>query len=181
MIVFDTETTGLVKPLAYPIDQQPHIIEFAAIKLNDETLEEVSRLEFLVKPPEGIKLDKDVMEITKLTDDVLANEKSFINYYPQLVDFFIGERTMVGQNLAFDRNMMFFELKRLSLGLKFPWCPVHICTVERSFELKGYRMKLSELHELATGKPHDHNAHRAMADVEATVSCVKFLRTKGLL
>ena len=38
MIIFDTETTDLVKPGLVPLEDQPHIIEFAGIKLDDFTL-----------------------------------------------------------------------------------------------------------------------------------------------
>ena len=36
MILFDTETTGLVQAYATPLADQPHIIEFAALKLSDK-------------------------------------------------------------------------------------------------------------------------------------------------
>ena len=66
MIVFDTETTGLPAADAAPLAKQPHIIEFAAIKLDEDTLEEVSRLEFLSKPP--IDLPPIITKITGITD-----------------------------------------------------------------------------------------------------------------
>lgn len=46
-IVFDTETTGLLKPESAPLSEQPQIIEFAGIKVDFDTLEEIDRLEFL--------------------------------------------------------------------------------------------------------------------------------------
>lgn len=177
MIVFDTETTGLVKKGNVPLHEQPHIIEFAAIKLNDETLEEKERIQFLCKPP--VKIDAVITNITGLDDEKLMNEKPFSAYLEQLQKFFFGEWTLVAHNLPFDRNMMAFEMKRLNKGTMFPWPPEHICTVERSYDINGYRLNLTKLHALATGEDHINNAHRAMNDVEALVKCIKYLRGLG--
>ena len=49
MILFDLETTGLPKAEGSDLDMQPSIIEFGAIKLDDD-LEETARMEFLCNP-----------------------------------------------------------------------------------------------------------------------------------
>lgn len=178
MIIFDTETTGFAKGDAVPLKQQPQIIEFAGIKLDPETLEEVERLEFLANP--GIKLPSKIVEITGITDDLLKDELPFSASYGKLASFFLGETTLVAHNLDFDRKMMFFELARLGRQLQFPWPPRHICTVEKSYSLHGYRLSLAKLYKEATGEEFE-GAHRAMADTEALVACVKWMREKGLL
>jgi len=179
MIVFDTETTGLVKASAVPLDQQPHIIEFAGIKLDDDSLEEIDRIQFLCKPP--VKLDAKITEITGLTDKDLEDKPPFSHYLPDLQKFFFKEWKMLAHNLSFDRSMMGLELKRLNKLPNFPWPPEHICTVERSYDINGHRLNLTKLHQLATGQDHINNAHRAMNDVEALVVCVKWLREQGRL
>ena len=57
MIVFDLETTGLPKAEGSDLDMQPRIIEFGAIKV-DDNLEEVDRLEFFCNP--GHELDPQI-------------------------------------------------------------------------------------------------------------------------
>ena len=49
MIVFDLETTGLPKAEGSDLDIQPRIIEFGAIKVDDD-FNEVGRLQFLCSP-----------------------------------------------------------------------------------------------------------------------------------
>lgn len=179
MIIFDTETTGLVKPKAIPLDQQPKIIEFAAVKLDDDSLDEVDSLEFLVNPKQP--LSNTIINITNITDHMLTEAKPFSFYYQQLVDFFLGERVLVAHNVAFDRDLLTFELERIGRLNLFPWPPTHKCTVELSMSLKGYRLKLGQLYELAFGKAFK-DQHRAMADTRALVEVVHWLRTeKGLL
>lgn len=178
MIVFDTETTNLVLPELVALEEQPQIIEFAGIKLDDITLEEVERIEFLVNP--GIDLPDIIKEITHISDDMLKDQPFFAEYYHDLVNFFIGERTMVAHNLEFDKNMLKFELMRIGKEFAFPWPATQVCTVAASFPIRNKRMHLSDLHEHCTGHGFK-DAHRAMADTEALVRCVKWLHENSML
>lgn len=178
MIVFDTETTNLVAPDAAPVEQQPYIVEFAGIKLDDKTLKEVDRLQFLVKPKVPIPLES--IQITGITNEMIKNEKPLAAYFPALVDFFFGCRTAVAHNLSFDMTVFRHEFARLGKLTAFPYPPEQICTVERTLQLKGYRLNLGALHRELTGKELKE-AHRAMVDVEALVRCVRALRKKGLM
>ena len=105
MIVFDLETTGLPKAEGSDLDMQPRIIEFGAIKL-DKDLEEVDRLEFFCNP--GHELDPQIIKITGITDEMLKDEKPFVANYLSLCEFFLGEKTIVAQNLPFDRKILKF-------------------------------------------------------------------------
>lgn len=181
MILFDTETTGLVEPMATPLSKQPHIIEFAAIRLDDRTLEEddpEDYVHFLCKPP--IPLPEIITKITGLTDKDLAGEKPFAAYYPDLCQFFFGEEKICAHNLPFDRSLLTFELMRMDRLTQFPWPYKHICTVDCSLSIKGRRMKQEELYLMATGKPADQT-HRALDDVRQLAEVVRWLRTKDLI
>lgn len=177
MIVFDTETTGLLLPSHVPLNKQPKIIEFAAIKLDDD-MNEIDELEFLVNPEES--LDDDIIRITGLTDNDLIGEPTFPNFYETLVAFFLGESDLTAHNVTFDARMLSCELSRIDKRLKFPWPPNHICTVEASYGINNHRLKLMDLHEHLFGEPFKE-AHRAMNDVRALVRCVKEMRVRGML
>jgi DNA polymerase III alpha subunit (gram-positive type) len=172
MIVFDTETTGLPLAMTAPLTKQPEIIEFAGIKLDDETYEEIDRLEFLVKPVKPIT--PFITNITKITNEMVEDAKPFAGHVAELSNFFLGEKSMCAHNVAFDRNMLNIEMMRLGRVLNFPWPPNHICTVEKSYYIHNRRMKMGDLHEHATGEVFE-NAHRAMPDTEALVRCVRWL------
>lgn len=177
MIVWDTETTGLPKPQVAPLEEQPKIIEFAAIRLDNKTLKEVARYEFMCNP--GEKLEPIITKITGIKDSDLADKRPFGAFYQDLCEFFFAEREMAAHNIAFDRSLLTFDLMRLDKLTQFPWPIKHLCTVEASFSIKNRRLKLSELHEIAMGRPHK-DAHRAMADVEALADCCRWLRKKGM-
>lgn len=178
MIIFDTETTDLVMPDLVPLDQQPRIVEFAGIKLDDITLEEVERLEFLVNP--GIIMSDEVIAIHHISNENVERMPSFAARYHDLCNFFIGESTLVAHNLDFDKSLLKFELMRIGKEFAFPWPYKQICTVEASFGINNKRMGLSKLHKHAIGEDFE-DAHRAMPDTEALVRCVRWLREQGMM
>lgn len=178
LIVFDNETTGLALPNTAPLANQPHIIEFAAVKLDMITLEEVDRMEFLCRPPSLNLITPEITNITKITQDMVKDLPPFVAHLPKLQSFFFGVQSMVAHNVGFDRDMLSFELRRLQKMREFPWPVNHICTVERSYDIKGHRLNLAKLHMELTGETFE-GAHRAMADVEALVRCVKKLREQA--
>lgn len=178
MIVWDTETTGLVKAKATRLSDQPKIIEFAAIKLDDITLDEVGRIEMLIDPQ--MPLPEFIVKNIKITDAMVKGKGTFAKHLPAISDFFIGERNSAAHNHAFDSNMLNFELSRLDKLTKFPWPPNQICTVEASYPMRRFRLNLTKLHLELFGKEFA-SAHRAMADVEALARCTKELIKKGFI
>lgn len=177
-IIFDTETTGLPNAEAAPLSSQPHIIEFAAIKVDDE-LNEIERLEFLCNP--GVHISDKITEITRLTNADLEDKPPFEHYISRLNKLFLGTNNLIAHNLAFDRNLLKFELLRLNRLTAFPWPPNQICTVEKTFHIHGYRLNLNKLHTELIGTEHVNGAHRAMADVEALLRCVTALTSKSII
>jgi DNA polymerase III epsilon subunit-like protein len=190
LIIFDTETTGLINPHATDIKKQPQIIEFAAIKF-DDNLSELSRIQFLCNPGDLIDVcstrvsDRTkpgtIQRITGINDEMLADEKPFKYHYQKLCDFFLGSDSILAHNCPFDCNMLGYELTRIGKHFMFPWPSKRIDTVDLTMSFRGHRLKLEQLHEMATGSK-EYNAHRAMADVEALFTVVKWLvKDKGIV
>lgn len=173
MIVIDTETTGLTLPEVSPLSSQPHIIEYAAIKLNDKTLREVDRLEFLCKPP--ISISRFITNLTGISNQLVKDEHEFAYHYDELFDFCSGEKIWVAHNAQFDLDIMKYSLRRIGKEHSFPYPKRYICTVQETYFIDGARKNLSSLIKLATGK-EQVDAHRAMPDVEGLVKVVKWLR-----
>jgi len=177
MIILDTETTGLPKPSAAGLDAQPHIIEFAAVKVDVRNMKIIDRIEFLCKPP--IVLPKDVPKWSGITEAMLEGKPSFGSHFEELAQFFLAESEGVAHNAAFDFALMEFEMTRArKMGL-FPWPMRRICTVEATHHIKNHRIKLGDLYKMATGK-EIQNAHRAMGDVESLYEIVCWMHKKGM-
>ena len=175
-IIFDTETTGLPKSSIIPLQQHPKIIEFAAIKIDDTTLEEVGRLEFLCNPKQ--RLDPVITKLTGIKDSDLVDKEELSFYWKQIGKLMLGEKYIIAHNAAFDTYMLKTEFSRLQLWPAFPKPMRSICTVNQTLKIKGYRLKLGLLYEHLTGKIMP-TGHRAMIDVEALTECVRILIKKG--
>lgn len=174
--IFDTETTGLLKPSPAPLEQQPEIIEFYSCVI-DEDFNLIRELETLIKPSIP-KLPDIIPKITGITDDMLIGQPSFLDVYPDLARFMTGVDMIVAHNLEFDAQMMANELLRIGKLIQFPWPRHHVCTVVKSIGVRGHRLKLSDLYEEATGKEFK-DAHRAKQDVRGLFAGFRFLVQKG--
>lgn len=170
-ILFDTETSGLLKTSANDINEQPYIIEIYCAKI-DEEYNLVDEFESFVKPP--IQIDKEITKITGITPEMLEDAPNFRAIYKDLALFFEGTHEMIAHNLPFDRSMVANELIRINKLINFPWPIKHTCTVEKSMGIEQRRLNLTTLHEYATGKPLA-NAHRAKDDVFGLVRAYHWL------
>lgn len=177
MIILDTETTGLTGVSALDLAQQPFIIEFAALKLNDTSLEEEDSLTFFCKPPLQA-LDPVITKITGITWDMIKNKEPFVYHVEDVADFFLGEKILVAHNLPFDRALLEYELKRIGREFMFPWPSKHLCTVELTHDIQGKPSKQEFLYEHYVGKPANQT-HRAIDDVRQLATIVRHIRKEG--
>ena len=179
-IIFDTETTGLIKPGASDIKDQPYITEIycSKVQILKEELVVMDTFHRLVKPP--IPITEEITRITGITNEQLASEKTFPEIRKDLSEFFTGADTMVAHNLPFDRSMLANELLRCGKVLNFPWPVNHVCTVEKTLHIEQRRMSLQNLHIHLFGKGFE-NAHRANIDVEALSRCYEELVKTGVI
>lgn len=180
MIIFDTETTGLPAKDEQPLQEHPEIIEFAGIKVDDETLEEISRFEFLCKPllPIPPELTKKVHGIS---DEMVENSPPFKVYLKEMCEFFTGEKTLVAHNTPFDIYMLYTELRRIDKVCMFPWPMHNVCTMEKTMHLKGgKRTSLDFLCKHYLDIEKRKGSHRAMVDVEDLLNVIKCMRKDGI-
>ena len=175
IIVFDTETTGLLKPRAAGIESQPYIIEFYGVALNED-FNILGEFETYVKPP--IPIPDYITKITHIDDKMVADAPSFGEVAEDIFNLFDGSTEMVAHNLAYDKSVLGNELIRQGCK-EFPFPEIETCTVQKSMSLEQRRISLSRLHELLLGKTFK-DAHRAKVDVHALVRCYFEMRERGM-
>ena len=175
IIIVDTETTGLTRPVPTDIKFQPFVTEIYACAM-DEDFNFLGEFESMVKPP--IPISKEITKITGITDADVADAPSFFEIYDDLYNFFCGADIIVGQNIMFDINVIHYELMRHDLDKKFCWAKRNICTIESSYHYKNKRLNLTKLHEFLFGEDFE-DSHRAKGDVMATVRCFIELVKRG--
>lgn len=172
-LVYDNETTGLLKPQVSDLAQQPKIIEFAVVAI-DQSYERVSEHSWLINP--GEEITPEITKITGLTNDDLRGKPRFIEVLPEIEQVFLGVTRVMAHNLPFDWGMLTNELKRIGREFAFPYPPQQVCTVQLASDLIfGRRAKMTELYEKTLGKPLAQT-HRALDDVNALVEIISAQR-----
>lgn len=160
--LFDTETTGLLKPSIVPVEQQPRIIEFGlAIVENKEIVKEYN---WLINPEQEISAE--ITKITGIKNEDLTWQKTFIDLYQEIENTFIGVDVLICHNAHFDVSMLSNELKRIDKFENFPIPETIICTVLHYKALFGHRPKLQDIYKHFVGEKLEQT-HRAIDDVKA--------------
>lgn len=168
-LVYDNETTGLLKPEVSDLSQQPKIIEFAVVAI-DQSYDRLSEHSWLIHPGEDIT--PEITKITGLKNEDLRGKPSFIQVLPEIEQVFLGKHRVMAHNLPFDWGMLTNELKRVGREYAFPYPPIQQCTVQLASDLIfGRRAKMTELYEKTLGKPLAQT-HRALDDVNALVEII---------
>lgn len=182
MIIFDTETTGLITNSVIPGSRQPRIIQLFCLKLDDDNFAEIDSFNApLINP--CVPIEPEATKVHGVTDEMVKAKDvpTFEALYKPLAKFFLGEKELVAHNLAFDRDVLYYELLRLNKSLQFPWPPNHVCTVEQTEHIRGYRLKLGDLYEYLFNEKFA-DAHNAEADVRALARCyIELVEAKGFI
>lgn len=172
-LVYDNETTGLLKPQVSDLSEQPKIIEFAVVCI-DQSYDRISEHSWMIHP--GEEITPLITKITGITNDDLRGKPRFIEVLPEIEAAFLGKHRVMAHNLPFDWGMLTNELKRIGREFAFPYPPEQQCTVQLGSDLiYGRRAKMTELYEDTMGKPLAQT-HRALDDVNALVEIISARR-----
>lgn len=176
MLIFDTETTGLVDNMSTRLEKQAEIIEFCGIAIDPADGKITEEFDQLIRPT--IPITEEITKLNNINNEMVRNAPTFKFLAGDIRDLIERSDCVVAHNAAFDRDMVNIEFARLG-QTKIAW-PRIICTIEATLHIKGYRLSLSALHEHLFGVAFD-GAHRAKADVEALARIVVELTKNGIM
>ncbi len=150
-VCLDLETTGLDP-------KKDKIIEIGAVRVRSGEITE--RMETLVNP--GRMLPSRIVELTGICDSQLTDAPDITKVLPELLDF-IGEDILLGHGVLFDYS--FVKKAAVNQRLTFEKKGIDTLKIARKF-LDGLESR--SLAFLCKHFGIAHNAHRALADAEAT-------------
>ena len=165
IVIFDTETTGLLLPDNAPLTDQPKIIEICAIRIN-EGFEILGEVNTFINP--GELITKEITQITGITYSDVRDAPDFSEVADRIADIIGSADLAIAHNIAFDNGMLANEFKRI--GGHAPRAKRDLCTVDHLRSYYGHRINLSNLYYKMYGKYF--KAHRAKSDVNALIACV---------
>jgi DNA polymerase III epsilon subunit-like protein len=178
VLIFDTETTGLIKHSQVPLAQQPFIIELGVILWERPEPKargngNVTEASWLFHP--GVKLDSVITKITGLTDHDLEGQPTFAEKANDVASMFAQADVAVAHNFEFDYRMVSNELTRCAFP-HFPWPKMTMCTVRQYEHVFGHRPTLQQLylHVLGTSLAQ---THRALDDCRAVLEIMQHDRS----
>lgn len=161
--VINLRATGTIENNSTRSNRQPEVIEFAAIGVNWDVTKISYSYQMLIRPlrwrhvPERKPFSAHAETIRSLIED--------------------GD-IVVGHQLAADVEMIDLEFSRL--GRKIKWPQHKICIMEQSVQLAGKPLELRELHRELIGRDYK-NARHVMADISATLRCLREMRRRELV
>lgn len=183
-VLFDTETSGLVRNRTLKLDSQPEIIELYACVANLKTGKIAKEYDTLIKPSKALSDTpapgdkKTITQITGIDNAMLKDAKPFKDHAKAIMKILSAAPIVIAHNLSFDAEMIEIELERC--GIKdFKWSR-KVCTVEQTLHMKGFRLSMSALHQELFGEPFA-GAHRAKADVAALLRCAVELHKRDII
>ena len=140
ILIFDTETTGLI-PKVDPITKQrppyteyPHITQltFAVYHARSKSLLYVYNK--YIKVPEHVVIEPIITELTGVTRELLDTQG--VGIVEALTEFYMAYLrcdTIVAHNIDFDREMILLEFSRLA-GTIERFCPSYGCVFNSVYE-----------------------------------------------
>lgn len=165
VVIFDTETTGLLSPSC--AKEQPRIIEVGALKIDSKS-DICDELSQLINPE--IEIQKNITKITGINQQAVEGQPTFKEFFPKFEEFFEGVNVLICHNASFDVGMVNAELKRNGLSFKFP--ETIVCTALEYQHVFGGYVKLKDMYKHFLGVELDQK-HRALEDCIAVYEILK--------
>jgi DNA polymerase III epsilon subunit-like protein len=199
ILIFDTETSGLIPKHTVPLDEQPYVLQLSYIVYDVETNRVIKVVDWIIRPPEHVVIQPIITEITGITREICDSQgvpielalRAFNEDYERC-------DLIVAHNIEFDSEMIRIEVMRNSdlgttwsslIKTMFPldnskptYCTmIHgrgICNIQRTQPSGRTWIKpprLEELYErLFSKKPQ--NLHNALVDTYVCLRCFVKMR-----
>lgn len=177
ILAVDTETTGLLLPCCVPIENQPRIIEFAALLFDGSTGDIKATAADYVNPV--VSIPRNITELTGITNADVAQAEEW-GYHVENLKALVPEADfIIAHNAAFDREIIRLNCERYEVPNPFnskDW----VCTMQESQWVRGKGSKMREIYHDILGANLEQT-HRAEDDVRALIRFAVELNKMGSL
>ena len=197
VLVFDTETTGLIPKNPKSLAEWPHIVQLSCIFIDLDRLDEMYVDNFIVNPE--VDIPTVTSDIHGITNEIAKRDGIAIRDVLLRITAWLDEvDVLVAHNLSFDKRMFMVECirnninqcfsKRDDLGIKInkkEYCTmkntINLCKIEKINKYGNiyYKYpKLIELYSMLFNNCDVKNLHDSMADILVCFRCYYYLEYK---
>ena len=189
ILVFDTETSGLVKKDEPILSKQPYIVQYAHALIDVGNghwdVEETWNKMFQIP----INMPRRAQEVHGISAERVKGKIYIYSVLDQILSRLEEADIIAGHNVRFDMNMLFVEAKRIGQQERVKaLAPKLVDTMKESKNIVGAKNKrgalknpnLQEAYKYFHGENFD-GAHDALADVMATAKVLKALYMENIL
>lgn len=190
LLVFDTETTGIIPKDNFNIDKCPYIVQFSFIVYDTNNYKTLFEYNKIINIPKSVAIPEESTRIHGINKSDTNRSRISINNCLQTFKKYVDNCDyIIGHNVDFDIKMVQIECDRNNIYTNiFDKSNKIFCTMQNSINIckieavnsmgKYYKWpKLSELHEkLFNVVPID--LHDAYNDILICLRCAVFIINK---
>jgi len=128
ILIFDTETSGLIPKHTVPLDAQPYVLQLAFVVYDADINRIIKSIDLMIRVPEHVIIQPLITEITGITREICDTqgvpiETALREFYEE----YMRCDLIVAHNIEFDQEMMRIEIMRNTglenSGLENSGCP----------------------------------------------------------
>jgi DNA polymerase III epsilon subunit-like protein len=191
VLVFDTETTGIIPSSITKLELMPYIVQCSFLTYDMTSHEIVHSYDNIVRVPNHVEISKKVSSIHGITNTI-SQEKGvpIADILHEFSEQLQQCDVLVAHNIEFDKKMIEFECKRAQIPSPFTLRESlrEICTMKEGTELcniiatnsRGSYKKwptLGELYNSLYGAPPREALHNSLVDVIVCLCCFLYMVT----
>ena len=157
------------------------IIEFGAVKTDDE-LNIIDTFSMLITPKIGKKINNRIQELTHISNEELETADNSFQQVQRKFSDFLGNSVLLTWGISdihalMDNFLYYYEDSRPTFIKRY--CNMQTyCEYALDMHQKGKQMGLSTCSQLLNIDSNDLTLHRALADAELSLLCLRKLYNK---
>ena len=132
VLVFDTETTGVVPKAYLPIDKMPYIVQLGFMLYDTNSNEIITNFNEIIKIPQHVVIPEEASNVHRIyKKDCEEKGIDIKNAIKQFKTAYSQADLVIAHNIIFDNRMVMIECERLGMEC-FLLEEISFCTMKNS-------------------------------------------------
>ena len=140
VIVFDTETTGLI-PSRFPriasnLEKYPYIVQLSYIVYDTDNHKILHEQDDIIRLPDDVEISEDSIAVHGITKKLSKNRGIHIDSALEIFSLYVKQcQCVVAHNIDFDMTMIDVECIRTGINYPFTSEKIYYCTMNKTKDM----------------------------------------------